>query len=111
MFYTPEGEDLLGLPCDENYLVFRWRNPDCRIYFSIAQKGAAVTAHFSSDKAGLRHLKTVIPLFCDWLFQEFDWCRMVFAIIGPKSIVRLTERCGFEHLLTNDRATVMVRYR
>lgn len=111
MFYTPENEDLLGLPFDDNYLIFGWDNPDCRVYFSAAQKGHAMTAHFSADKAGLKHLKTVIPLFCEYLFNEFDWCQMIFAIIGPKSIVRLCERCDFKHLTMNDRATVMVRYR
>jgi hypothetical protein len=111
MFYQPVNEDLLGLPCNGDYLIYRWDRPDCRVYFSVAQKGYAMTAHFSSDKAGLRRLKTAIPLFCNYIFKHFNWCQMIFAIIGPRSIARLCEQCNFEHLLTNDRATVMVRYR
>lgn len=111
MFYTPRNEDLLGLPHDGNYLIYRYNSPHCRIYFSVAQKGSAMTAHFSSDQQGLRQLKTAIPLFCDYIFNNFKWCRMIFAITGPRSIVRLCERCNFEHLLINDNVKVMVRYR
>ncbi len=111
MFYTPVDEDLLGLPHDSNYLIYRWGRTDCRIYFSAAQKGGAVTMHLASDKAGLRQLAVASSEFCEHIFNEFNWCQMIFGIIGPRSIVRLSERCGFQRLLTNDNATVMVRYR
>lgn len=111
MFYTPINEDLLGLPHDSNYRLYRWSSPDCRIYFSAARKGLAITIHLSSDKPGLRRLPAALSEFCEHIFNEFSWCRMIFGIIGPRSIVRLSERCGFQHFLTNDSATVMVRFR
>ena len=66
--FEPYSGDLMGLASDENYLVFRWRNKDCKILFSVSRRGDAASCHFASDKAGLRLVKQAIDEFTQFVF-------------------------------------------
>lgn len=109
--FEPYQGDLMGLCVNENYLVFRWKNPDCKILFSVCQRGKAANCHFASDKAGLRFLKQAIGDFCDFVFWIFDWCTMVMAIIERSSVARLCEKSGFNHAIDVEGKKVYVRQR
>jgi hypothetical protein len=76
-------------------MVVEWRESDCRVVFSYAQQGHAITAHFAAGKESLREVKTAINDFVEWAFYAYEWCRMVFAVIGIPSVERLVRKCGF----------------
>jgi len=65
--FVPYYGDRMNLVADENYLVFRWVNPDCKVIFSVSQRGEAANIHFDCDKAGARHVKQAIGDFCEFL--------------------------------------------
>lgn len=107
-FYQYEG-DLIGLSADDNHLVFRWVEIDCKILFSIARLGNGASCHFASDKAGLKKLKQAINEFCNYCFLLFDWCTMILAKVKRESVCRLIEKCGFEKLITSNGYTAYTR--
>lgn len=96
--FIPYNGDLIGLVTNENYLVFKWNNDDCKILFSVSRRGNAANCHFASDKKGLRYIKQAIGEFCKFVFWLFDWCTMVMAIIHMPSVVRIVEKLGFNYL-------------
>lgn len=98
--FYPFSGDLNGLYVDENYLVFKWNGPG-KILASAAQRGKAITAHLSSDKAGLRHLKQAVNDFCYYAFWLFD-CVMILAQVTKQSVGRLILKCGFDYIGHDD---------
>ena len=106
--FFPYHGYLMGLPTNENHLVFRWKGPG-KVLFSVAQKGEAVSCHFASDKKGLRHLKQACDEFVKFVFFLFDWCKMVLAHVARDSIGRLIMKIGFIPLGDSDQGTVYVR--
>lgn len=102
-------EDLLGIATDADHEIFRWLG--ARVFFSCCQKGHALSAHFSADKHGIRHLKQAISDFCAWAFDVLPWCRMIFACIVLPSVERLVIKCGFTFLETLDDLQIYVRVR
>jgi hypothetical protein len=102
-------EDDLGVAKDDNHVVFRWS--EARIFVSCCEKGEALSAHFSADRQGLRHIKTAIDEFCDWAFDVMPWCRMIFACITRPSVERLVVKCGFNFLEMRDDLRIYVRCR
>ena len=109
--FTPYQGDLMGLLADENYLVFRWNEPDCKVLFSVCQKGKAANCHFASDKRGLKKVKKAIGEFCEFVFWIFDWCTMVMAIVDRDSVGRICERLDFQHTLDVEGKKIYVRHR
>jgi len=101
----------MNLVADENYLVFRWVNPDCKVIFSVSQRGEAANIHFDCDKAGARHVKQAIGDFCEFLFWLFEWCTMVMGIIEKPSVMRLVQKIGFSHIADHGDCKVYVRLR
>jgi len=95
MGFTEYNGDLMGLPTGENYLVYRWDNPDCKILFSICRQGNGITGHLASDKRGLRKLKTAMKEMIDFVFTNFKWCEMIFAKAKTRSLKKLDEKVGF----------------
>lgn len=108
-FYLYDG-DLIGLPTNENHLVFRWVGPG-KVLFSMTQQGLAANIHFASDKKGLRHLKKACIDFVDFVFSEFEWCRMCIAHIGKESIGRLIKKIGFVYIVSSELGSIYVRLR
>lgn len=108
--FAPYSGDLIGLPVDENHLVFRWNGPG-KVLFSVSRRGDAASCHFASDPAGLRHLKKAIDAFVLFVFWLFDWCMMVLAQVQRPSVGRLIEKVGFMPVTTIDEITVYARAR
>lgn len=102
------GHDL-NVPMSDNYLVVETENP--RVVFSYARKGNAITAHFACNKSALRQLKPKINEFCQWIFDSYEWCEMIFALIEihRKSVERLVKKCGFSYLTSSPEAVAYVR--
>ena len=88
------GNDLMGLKVDNNYLVFKVNDPDCKILLAVTRKGNSLFMHFASDKKGLPKLKTYMPEFEKFLFDKYKWCEFVMASIHRKSIARLAKQLG-----------------
>lgn len=109
--FAPYGEDVENLPYDDNYLVFKWLEPECDVYFSVARRGNAASCHFSSDKRGLRRIKQAINEFVEFVFYLFDWCNMVIAFITRPGVMRIVEKCGFFHAAHSDESEIFVRPR
>ncbi|MAT39718.1 MAG: hypothetical protein CL946_08960 [Ectothiorhodospiraceae bacterium] len=97
--FIPYNGDTGELYSDDNHLIFKWCG-EGHIIASLARKGNAISAHLSSDKKGLRHLKTAINDFCVFVFWLFDWCEMVLAQINRPSVERVVTKCGFSYLAT-----------
>ena len=106
-FYLYDG-DLIGLPTNENHLVFRWNGPG-KVLFSMTQQGLAANIHLACDKKGLRHLKKACIDFVDFVFNEFVWCKMCIAHIAKPSIERLVAKIGFGFIGTSEFGAVYVR--
>ena len=94
---------------NENYLNFRWRNPDCNILFSATQQGKAIPSHFTSDKPGLRKMKQALNEWCEFCFELFKECEMVIGVIKPHSVCKLAEKCGFEYVTSSGNKKLYVR--
>ena len=106
--FVPYNGYLMGLPTNENHLVFR-RIGQGKILFSVTQMGKAASCHFASDKKGLRHLRKACDDFVKFCFFLFPWCKMCIAHVIPKSIGRLIMKIGFLHLGESSQGTVYVR--
>ena len=109
MFTLATG-DLIGLPTNDKHLNFEWDGP-ARILFSATRRGDALSCHVASDKKGLRYLKDVIDSFCLWAFSEFEWCKMILAVTGRRSIEKLIEKVGFSLVADFDDKNVYMRVR
>lgn len=101
-------EDALGVAVDDNHSVFKWSGG--QVFFSCCQKGDALSAHFSTDRKGIRLLRQAIEEFCTWAFDVMPWCRMIFACIVRPSVVRLVVKCGFSYLVEREGAQIYVRF-
>jgi hypothetical protein len=84
---------------------------DKEIYFTFAQRGKAMAAHFSASREDLRLIKPAIEAFISWIFAEYPWCRMILATIKKPSVKRLVERVGFEHVTDSEGKSVYMRAR
>ena len=111
MIFTELKGDDLGVYHDDNYQIVECLNG--HIVFSYAKKGKAMTAHIASDKIGLRYVKPAINSFCEWIFNVYDWCEMIFAVMDKelKSMTRIVKKCGFNYLTDNHEHTVYARLR
>lgn len=102
-------EDWRGIASDENHVVVRWS--EAPVFFSFAQKGGAISAHFSSERGALRVLRKAIECFCRWAFLSMPWCEMIMACVTRASVKRLLPSCGFEYLKSLKGLDVYVRCR
>lgn len=106
--FSPYSGDLMGLPVDENHIVFRWNGPG-KILFSCSQQGEAISMHLASNKKGLRYLKKAIDEFVQFVFWAFDWCKMVLGKTDIPSIGRIALKTGFELVAENSKGAVYMR--
>lgn len=104
------GDDL-NVPRIPEAEVLEWCEDGRRVVFSFAQQGQAMTLHFACEKSALRMVATAIDDMCDWLFWAYSWCRMIFGMIGRKSIEKVVKRCGFSYLTEADDLRIYVRLR
>lgn len=106
--FEPYDGDLMGLYVDENHHVIKWTGPGT-ILFSLSRRGNAISAHFASDKQGLRHLKQAIEDCFHHVVWAFDWCTMVLAQVKSPSVGRLVEKCDFVPIATAGEYTIYMR--
>jgi len=109
-FVLHEG-DLMGLTTTPNHLVFRWNRDDCKVLFSAARQGKAMSCHFASDRRGLRHLKDAIDKFVCSVFSAFPWCRMILANVQKASVGRLISKIDFTPIAEVDDMIIYMRVR
>lgn len=107
--FEPAAGDLHGLPTNANHLNVKWVAGD--IWFSFTQRGEGMSIHFAALPHERRRLPEAVEAFCRWIFSEYDWCRMILGVIGPKSVVRLANKCGFRPVSCNNGRTYMARCR
>lgn len=102
--------DLLGVAMSSNNIAVLWDGPG-RIILSFAQRGASISAHFASNKEGLRHIKQAINDFCEWIFSICEWCMMILAVIkrNRPSVVRLIRKLHFFHVVTINEHIIYAR--
>lgn len=102
--------NLMGVANSDNNYVVRWQGDnESKILFSFAKRGNAISAHFASDKKGLRYLKEAIDDFCNWAFFVFSWCTMVLAFVNKPSVGRLITKCGFNEIATHKQSIIYMR--
>lgn len=108
MTFEPcRGEPALFSTAD--YLVFRWTGPG-KILFSVTRKGDAAYCHFYSDRSGLRHIKPAFNAFSAFVFDLFDWCKMIITTVkGRPSIERVLAKCHFVPFAVAPDATAYMR--
>lgn len=101
--------DMHGLPTNEHHFNVKWRGGP--VWFSLARKGNGMSIHFAAEKQALRKLESAVECFVGWVFANFDWCRMILAIIGKRSVVKLAKRCGFRPVIERNGKVYMARAR
>jgi hypothetical protein len=102
-----DGEDCLGVWRDDNHMVIKWSCAD--VYFSFAQRGNAISAHFSAAKTALRYIRYAIDDFCKWAFNVMPWCTMILACVKRESVSRLIKDSGFRFVLKIDGHDIFAR--
>ena len=110
MIFTELQGDDLGVYHDDNYRMVQCLGG--HVVFSYSQKGKAMTAHFASDKKGLKNIKPAINSFCRWIFNTYE-SEMILAVIKKteKSIMRLVKKCGFSPLAEDNKHYIYMRAR
>ena len=104
--------DLMGLPTDKNHLNFLWIEPSCKVLFSVSRQGNGASCHFASDKAGMKKIKRAIKDFCEFVFDLFPWCEMVFAKVEMKKVKSIIKKLGFIKILkSNTNKSVYIKQR
>ena len=99
------------LPTNENHINFIWMEPGCKVLFSISQQGGGASCHFSSDKFGMKKINQAINEFCEFVFGNCDWCRMIFAKIQSKKIADIVLTCGFKYAFPLKYSELFIRSR
>ena len=99
--------DLHGLPTDHNHLNVKWVHGD--IWFSLTKRGEAVSMHFACLPQERRRIKEAADAFCEWVFDTYPWCKMILAVVGPRSVVKLAKKCGFSVVAERPGVTYMAR--
>lgn len=108
--FKPANDNLMGVKMTPNNIAVEWTG-EGRIIASYAERGNAISAHFASDKQGLRHIKSAINDFCQWIFNKYEWCTMVLAMIKKPSVERVVLKCGFSYLASQNDINVYMRVR
>ncbi len=93
MIHELRGSDL-GVYRNGNYWLNEWSDSG-RVVFSATQQGQSLNCHFAANKKALRHVKTAIKDYVEWLFNVCEWCKMVIAVIEKPSVERIVKKCGF----------------
>lgn len=107
--FSPATGDLMGVRQTPNSQYVEWNNG--RVVASYVRKGLGISAHFASDKQGLRHIKSAINDFCEWIFNRYEWCTMILAIMNIESVIRIVKKCGFVPIGSNEDMAVYARLR
>lgn len=106
------GDDL-GVPRIPEALVIEWREGKQRVVFSYARQGNGITLHLAAGAESRHAVPRAVAACCQWLFDTYPWCEMLFAVIGGgrRGVVKTAQRAGFVYLTTQDPFDIFVRYR
>ena len=110
MFEIYRG-DLIGLPTNENHLVYKWKNPGCKVLFSMTRCGNAASIHIAADEKGVFRIRTALNQFSDFIFSGYPWCEMILGKIQNKKLGYIVERCGFKKIVKTKDTTAYMRER
>lgn len=99
------------LPTNKNHLNFKWLEPDCTVLFSITRQGSGASCHFTADKNGMKKIKQAINDFCEFVFENFVWCKMILAKIQIKKVEEVVKQCSFIWTVTTKKYTLYIRKR
>ena len=108
MIRALSGDDL-GVPRIPVALLVEWVEGGKRVVFSYARQGNGITIHLAAKRDSLYCLEAALNDFCEWLFWAYEWCEMIFGIIGRKSLERLAMKCGFVWLTRTPDYEIYVR--
>ena len=108
MFKLVDHDEGLGLPTDKNHLIFKWMEPNTKMFFSAAEQGKAMSCHFATNKPLM--LRKAIPEFCDFIFNTFK-VKMIFAKIKRENLGKILERMSFKKILKNKNIIVYMKMR
>ena len=109
--FIPYSGDLIGLPTSKNHLNFRWCEPGCKVLFSVTRHGSGASCHFASDKTGVVKIRQAINEFVEFVFNSFDWCEMILALIKYKKVKRWVRECGFAWTLGFGKRALYIKKR
>jgi len=59
-----------------------------------------MTAHFASDRIGLRKIKQAVNEFCEMIFLAYTDINCIYAAICKKrpGIIRMVKKVGFKYI-------------
>lgn len=97
-----------GLIHNQNHVVYRWDRNDCNVYFSVTKLDNVISAHFSSDKEGLKLMKDAIEECFEFLMDEYKWCEKIAGLVKRESVGRLIEKCGFVKKAYNEEQDIHI---
>lgn len=86
---------------------------DGGVYFSATRKGSGIEIHIASKRKHKPKLRKSVNRFCKFLFENYDWCRMIIATISHenKSVKNLAKKCDFKHIGDSPEANCSVYIR
>jgi len=85
----------LGLIKSEKCRVYEWSDNGEKVYFAAARKGNALMIHLAAEKRNWLRLRDALNEFCQKMFFVYDWCKMIIAQVGKRSVINLALKCGF----------------
>ena len=107
----------LGLFRNENYIVHRWEQGGCAVYFSQTRQDMALAIHIAADRKGKTRLRDAVNDYIEATFSEYDWCEVILGAIVPRSVINLAYKCGFVEIADaligpdKDQGKIMARWR
>jgi len=107
--FIPYFGDTMGITTNDNHIVVKWANPECKILFSMTRKGNGMICHLASDKKGLRKLAQATKDCIEYIENTFEWCNMIIAITEIKSIQRFLDKVGFNCSLESNGEMACIR--
>jgi len=107
--FIPYTGDLMELPTNKNHLNFKWVNKNCDILFSATRQGDGMSCHFATDGKGMEYIHEALNDFVEFIFRNFDWCKMILGKITNEKIKSVALKCGFMWALNTKNYTLYVR--
>ena len=91
----PEG---VGLTFNEHYRVYEHRRGGLSVYFSASRVGEAMIIHIACSRRSICNTRKAASDFVEFIFDRFQWCRVVLGTIVKPSVLNLANKCGFEEI-------------
>ncbi|MBC2659748.1 hypothetical protein H7A76_30310 [Pseudomonas sp. MSSRFD41] len=102
-------EEVGDLWWEPDHQIWKWLEGD--VYVSMTRRENAIFCHFSAKHAALRKLRAATNEFVDLVFGLMPWCEVVMGSIELRSVAKVMEKCGFEHVVSHEHLKVYARFR